>query len=430
VTAVLPPAAAIELHHHLRAGDTVIWGQAGGEPLSLTRALAEQQPAIGPLRCFLGSSAEDAPALTGGDGFAFTAYGGGGANRRLDRIGALDILPSRYSDLPALFADRTVAIDVALVQVTRGSVPDTYHFAIAAEYLVAAVRAARVVIVEVNEAAPHSPDAPILRAGEITAVVAANYRPVEQPAPVAGEADERIAEHVAGLVEDGATLQMGLGSLPEAIVRRLADRRDLGVHSGAIGDAVAELSRSGAITNAQKVHDRGVTVGGVLIGTRSLFDFAHNNAALALRETGYTHDPVVLAEQPHLVAVNAALEVDLTGQVNSEVAAGRYLGAAGGVLDFIRGAHRSKGGLPIIALRSTVRAQSTIVGRLSGPVTLPRSEAAIIVTEHGAVDLRGLTIAQRRDRLLTIAHPDHHDSLAAQAPGPGEIRVIEREQTR
>ena len=420
-------AAAIDLTHYVRPGDTVIWGQACAEPLTLTRALAEQHPEIGPVRCFLGVGAVDRSGAE--DDVTFVAYGGGGTNRRLDRAGALEILPSRYSDLPRLFADRTVPIDVAFVQVTPGNDPGTYHFALAAEYLVAAARAARVVIVEVNEGAPHTPDAPVLRAADIAAAVRAAYRPVEQPAPAATDAETRIAGHVAALVEDGSTLQMGLGTLPEAIVRGLADRRDLGVHSGVIGDAVAELTEAGAITNAGKAHDRGIGVCGVLIGTRRLFDFAHRNAGLALRDTTYTHNPAVLAEQPRLVAVNSALEVDLTGQVNSEVAAGRYLGAAGGLLDFIRGAHRSPGGLPIIALRSTAGTQSTIVAALSGPATLPRSEAAIIVTEFGAVDLRGLTLSRRRDRLLEIAHPDHRDQLAAVAPGPGQLRAIDREQS-
>jgi len=166
----------------------------------------------------------------------------------------------------------------------------------------------------------------------------------------------------------------------------------------------------------------------VLIGTRRLFDFAHRNEGLALRDTTYTHDPALLAEQPRLVAVNSALEVDLTGQVNSEVAAGRYLGAAGGLLDFIRGAHRSRGGLPIIALRSTAGTQSTIVAELSGPATLPRSEAAIIVTEFGAVDLRGLTTVPATRSAARDRHPDHRDQLAAVAPGPGQLRAIDREQ--
>jgi acetyl-CoA hydrolase len=309
---------------------------------------------------------------------------------------------------------------VAFVQVTTGTTPGTYHVSLAAEYLVAAARAARVVIAELNHGAPHSPDAPILRADEITAIVEADYPPIEHAAPSPNDTDRRVAASVAAIVSDGATLQLGIGSLPEAIVRGLSQHRDLGVHSGAIGDAVADLIESGAITNARKAHDAGTTVCGVLIGTSRLFTAAHDNPAIALRETSYTHDPATLATQPRLTAINAAVEVDLTGQVNSEVAGNRYVGAAGGSLDFARGAALSPGGVPITALRSTAGRRSTIVAELSGPVTLPRSEVGWVVTEHGAVDLRGLTLAQRRKRLIDIAHPDHRDALGAAAPGPGE----------
>jgi acetyl-CoA hydrolase len=346
--------------------------------------------------------------------------------RGLDAAGVLDIVPSRYSDLATQFARRALPVDVAFVQVTCDETSGTYRFALAAEYLVAAARAARVVVAEVNELAPHSPDAPVLHADEVTTVVHAGYRPAEQSAAAAAVVDRLIAGHVADLVEDEATLQIGIGSLPETIVRRLGNRRDLGVHSGAIGDAVAELTESGAITNARKQRDRGKTVCGVLIGTTRLFAFAHGNRAVALRETGYTHDAAVLADQPRFVSINAAVEVDLTGQVNSEVAGTRYLGAVGGCLDFTRAAHLSHGGLPVVALRSTAGGSSTIVARLSGPVTLPRSEAGIVVTEYGAADLRGLSLARRREQLLAITHPDYRESLAAAAPGPGEIRSIER----
>jgi acetyl-CoA hydrolase len=421
-------AAAIDLRAHLRPGDTVVWGQACAQPLTLTRALAEQQPGIGPLRLFLGIGSDVTPGLAGStdsadsadSGVRFAAYGGGGSTRRLDERRVLDVLPARYSDLPRLFAQGGFGIDVAFVQVTPGPVEGTYHFALAAEYLVAAARAARVVVAEVNRQAPHSPDAPILRADEVTAVVEASYRPVEHAPPPANDIDRRIAANVAALVDDGATLQIGIGSLPEAIVRGLAGHHDLGVHSGAIGDAVAELVESGAITNARKAHDAGTSVGGVFIGTSRLFEFAHNNPLIALRETSYTHGPAVLAAQPRLTAINAAIEVDLTGQVNSEVAGGRYVGAAGGMLDFARGAALSAGGVPITVLRSTAGSRSTIVAQLSGPVTLPRSDAGWIVTEYGAVDLRGLTLAQRRHRLIDIAHPDHRETLAAAAAGPGE----------
>jgi acyl-CoA hydrolase len=423
-----PSAAAIDLTRHIRPGDTVVWGQACAEPLSLTRRLADQLAMIGPLRCFLGASSGVGLALAGTDDLTFVAYCGAGANRALDRAGRLEILPSRYSDLPGLFATGALRVDVALVQVTPGDNRDTFRFTLAAEYLVAAARAARVVIAEVNEGAPHSPDAPALHAADVDVTVTASYLPAEHYTPSPTAAERRIAEHVASLVEDGATLQMGLGSLPEAIVGRLTDRTDLGIHSGTIGDAAAQLMQTGVITNARKTRDRGTTVCGLLMGTSRLFEFADQNPAIALRETSYTHDPAVLSEQPKLVAVNSAVEVDLTGQVNSEVAASRYVGAVGGALDFIRGAHRSRGGLPIIALTSTAGTASRIVAKLSGPVTLPRSEAAIIVTEHGTADLRGLTISQRREQLLAIAHPDHRAQLDASGAGPGERRPTYLEQ--
>ncbi|HEX3962919.1 MAG TPA: acetyl-CoA hydrolase/transferase C-terminal domain-containing protein [Trebonia sp.] len=418
----LVPAAPLGFGAFLRPGDTVIWGQACAEPLSLTRALAEQAATLGPIRCLLGIGADGGTTLAGAAGLRFAAYGGGGTTRRLDSAGLLEIVPSRYSDLPRLFADGRFRVDVALVQVTAGTEPGTYHFALAAEYLVAAARSARVVIAELNHGAPHTPGAPVLRADQIAAVVTAGYRPAEVTGPPANEVDLRIAALVAGIVDDGATLQMGIGTLPEAIVRGLLHHRDLGVHSGAIGDAIAGLIESGAVTNAHKPHDRGVSIAGVLIGTTRLFDLADGNPAIALRETTYTHSPAVLARLPKLTTINAAIEVDLTGQINTEVAGGRYVGAAGGALDFARGAALSAGGMPITALRSTAGSRSTIVAELAGPVAIPRSEAGWIVTEYGAVDLTGLTLSQRRERLVGVAHPGHREALAAARPGPGEAR--------
>jgi acyl-CoA hydrolase len=418
--AVEAEGVAIDLRTLLRPGDTIVWGQACAEPLTLTRALLQQQSGLGPLRVFLGIRSADAPDLGSAEQLQFLAYGGGGATRRLDDQRVLDVVPARYSDLPGLFARRAVPVDVAFVQVTAGRTEGTYHFALAAEYLVAAARSARVVIAEVNRAAPHSPDAPILRADQIAAIVDADYPPLEHPAPAPTDVERRIAEHVGGLVDDGATLQIGIGSLPEAVVRGLTRHRDLGVHSGVIGDAIADLIESGAITNAHKAHDPGTSVGGVLIGTARLFALAHGNRAIALRETGYTHDPARLVTQPKLTTINAAVEVDLTGQVNCEVAGNRYVGAAGGSLDFARAAALAPGGVPITVLRSTAGPRSTIVAELTGPVTLPRSDVGWVVTEYGAVDLRGLTLAQRRQRLIALAHPDHRDALAAAAAGPGE----------
>jgi acyl-CoA hydrolase len=171
------------------------------------------------------------------------------------------------------------------------------------------------------------------------------------------------------------------------------------------------LMQSGVINNSRKSRDPGVSIGGVLIGSQALHQFAHRNLSIQLRSSAYTHNLQVLASQERLVAINSAVEVDLTGQVNSEVAAGSYLGAIGGSLDFIRGAHLSKGGLPIIALPSSARSKSRIVARLSGPVTIPRSDAGLIVTEFGVADLRGLTVKQRVRKMLDIAAPQHRAEL-------------------
>jgi acetyl-CoA hydrolase len=269
------------------------------------------------------------------------------------------------------------------------------------------------VIAEVNDQVPDVGCDPRLSRGEIDVIVHTSRAPAEYPAAPARPAEAAVAAHIAGLVPDGATIQLGLGSMPSAVARRLRGHRDLGIHSGMITDAVAELIEAGVVTGARKTVDRGLAVTGFLMGTRTLITRAAADRTIQLRDTRYTHDQAVLAAQHALVAINSATEVDLTGQANLETAAGRYVGAVGGAADFLRGAARSPGGLPLIALPSTAGTASRIVAALSGPVTLARADAGVIVTEHGVADLRGLTLDQRRERMLAIAHPDHIQALAA-----------------
>jgi acetyl-CoA hydrolase len=213
-------------------------------------------------------------------------------------------------------------------------------------------------------------------------------------------------------------VEFGLGSLPDAILAALADRRDLGVHSGLLCDGVARLMQSGAITNAHKTIDRGVTVGGVLFGTKLLFDFARDNPAISLRATDYTHSAKVLGSIDNFVAVNSAVEVDLTGQVNAEIANGSYVGAVGGALDFIRAANASPGGASLICLPASIGTKvSRVVAKLSGPVATPRSEAGVFVTEHGVADLRGVPLGRRPAKMIAIAHPAFREALLREARG-------------
>jgi acyl-CoA hydrolase len=407
-------STSFEPDRWVREGDTVAWGQAAAEPRGLTAPLLAARHTIGPFRCFFAMNLGDTVRPEHADVVTFLSYTAAGSNRRLSDAGALEILPIHYSDYPRFMANGRLPVDVVLLQVPPPDAEGRYSLGFADEYLSAAIENARVVIGEVNEHAPRT-NSRMLTADDFDLLVPGDAPPptVEPREPSAVERE--IGRRIAELVEDGSTLQTGIGSLPDAILAALGDRRDLGLHSGSIGDRALDLIEAGAITNARKSVDPGVSVAAVLIGSERLYRFADDNPELALRDTRYTHDAERLAAQRRLVAINTAFEVDLTGQINAEVAGGRYLGAVGGSMDFLRGAARSDGGLPIIALPSTARDSSRIVAKLSGPVSTPRADAGLIVTEHGVADLRGLTIRERPARMLDLVAPEHREALEAAA---------------
>ena len=394
----------------LRPGDTVLWGQANAEPLTLTRALVVQRHALGRLRLILGIDRAGTVLPEHADSFDFVSYCGTGGNRQLARAGVLEVLPCAYSQMATLLRG-PLKVDAVLLQVPPPDAQGRYSLGLANDLLIAALEGARVVIAEVNSSVPWTYGARTLAASDFDLLVAARHEPLETPAVVATEVDRQIANRVAALVEDGATLQIGLGGVADAVLRLLADRRDLGLHTGLAGDGIVELAEAGALTNARKTIDTGASVVGILAGTQRLYRFADRNPAIQLRGSDYTHGARVLGAIDRLVAINSAIEVDLTGQVNAEVAAGDYVGAVGGAPDFLRAALHSRGGLPIIALPATAGQRSRIVTSLSGPVTTARCDAGIIVTEFGVADLRGLSLSQRRRRMIEIAAPEHRAAL-------------------
>jgi acyl-CoA hydrolase len=411
----LPGAADIDLARWIRPGDALLWGQANAEPLTLVRAYADQRQRFARTSVFLGIHQSGILRPKHADALDFFSYCGSAANRKLADAGVLDPLPVHYSTLPALIRAGRVRVDVLMLQVSPPDAAGRHSLGLACEYLGAALDVARVVIAEVNDQAPWTHGERWLDAKRIDVAIPASYPPLVSPPAAIGPVEAAIGRHVAQLIEDGATLQCGLGAIPEAVLGALGDRRDLGVHSGTVGDGIAALMQSGALTNALKGRDIGVGVAGVLMGSAALHRFAHRNPALQMRTTDYTHDPEVLASLHRLVAINSAIEVDLSGQVNAEVAAGSYVGAVGGAVDFLRGAQRSRGGVPVVALPSTAGARSRIVATLSGPVSTPRCDAGVFATEHGIADLRGLSIAARVKRMLDIAHPDHREQLERDA---------------
>lgn len=399
----------------IRPGDTLMWGQSHAEPVTLMRALVAQRHGFKRIRVFLGIGLADVLTPEHADAIDFLAYCGSGANRKLARANVLDILPAHYSQLPELIRSGALRIDVVMLQVSPPDEHGRYSLGLAREYLVEALKHARAIVAEVHPDVPWTYGGPFLRAADIDLLVTSDTPFPDAAETTPGPVEQAIGQHVASLVEDGATLQTGIGAIPDAVMAALHDKRDLGVHTGSIGDGIAALCEAGVVTNARKAIDAGITVGGVIIGSGRVRRFAHRNPALELRGTEYTHNPHVLRRIERFTAINSAVEVDLTGQVNAEVVGGTYVGAVGGVGDFLRAAQASRGGVPIVALPSTAGAHSRIVTKLSGPVTVPRSDACVIVTEYGIADLRGLSLAQRVPKMIAIAHPDHRERLAREA---------------
>ena len=396
----------------IRPGDGILWGQACAEPQTLVEALVAQRAAFSGAQLFLGINYAGIVQPEHADHLRLSAYCGAGHNRALADAGVLDIHPHPYSRLGALIRTRAIPADIVLLQVSPPNASGEYSLGLAAEYLVPALEVCRSVIAEVNDRIPWTYTDRLLTQSDFALAVRSSRPPAPIPRVAPGRIEFEIARHCAGFIPDGATLEFGLGVLPDAVLAALGERKGLRVHSGALGDGIVDLMQRGVITDA---------TGGVLLGTQKLFDFAHRNPKLRLRSSDYTHDPRVLGGIARFVAINSAVEVDLTGQVNAEVAGGSYVGAVGGALDFIRAANHSPGGVSIVALPSAAGGKaSRIVARLSGPVATPRSEAGVIVTEHGAADLRGLTLRERARRMIAIAAPGFRELLAQQA---AELRL-------
>lgn len=379
----------MQLSRWIRPGDGVIFGQACAEPQTLVEALVAQRAEYTGATLFMGVNWSGTVKPEHADHLRLTAYCGSGLNRKLADAGVLDIHPHPYSQLATLIRQKRIRADVVLVQVSPPNARGEYSLGLSAEYLVPALEVCRSVIAEVNERVPWTFSERLLKKSDFASMIETSREPVTLPYGAPGPQELAIARNALEFIPDGATLETGLGALPDAVLQLLGDRKDLRIHSGSVGDGVAALMQKGVVAGVQ---------GGTLMGTRRLFDLAHENPKLRLRSIEYTHNARVLGGIERFVAINSAIEVDTTGQVNAEVAKGSYLGAVGGALDFVRAANQSPGGVSLMLLPA-----ARIVETLQGPVATPRSEAGVIVTERGAADLRGCTLRERLERMRAIA---------------------------
>lgn len=344
--------------------------------------------------------------------------------RKAVHEGRADFTPVLLSEFPLLFKQGILPVDVAIIHV---SVPDEHGFCslgVEVGLTKSPAESAKIIIAEVNQQMPRTLGDSFIHVSRLNHIIPVNYPIPEMPMSEEGNSDvvERIAGFIVDLIPDGATMQLGIGAIPDAVLKYLHHKKDLGVHSELFSDGVIDLVNEGVLTNARKSLHPGKIIAGFMLGTQQLYKWSDDNPLIEMHRTEYVNDPFVIAQNDRMVAINSAIEVDLTGQVCADSIGPKFYSGVGGQLDFIYGASRSKGGVPIIALPSTTTLRDgTPVTRIAAMlkpgagVVTSRNHVHYVVTEYGVADLYGKTIRQRARQLIGIAHPDFRADLEKQA---------------
>lgn len=409
----------------IESGQRVVISHACGEPQALVEAMVARRPELQDVEIVhmvaMGKAAYCLPEMAGH--FRHNSLFVGGTTRKAVNEGRADYTPVFFSQIPSLFRDGYLPVDVALVQVSPPDQNGYCSLGVSVDYTLQALRSARLVIAQVNRNMPRTLGDSFVHVSELDIVVPWDEPLIELPKPKIGEVEENIGRNVAQLVSDGATLQLGIGAIPDAVLRFLTDKNDLGIHSEMFSDGVVDLYEAGVINNKRKTFHPGKMVVTFLMGTRALYDFVHDNPIVEMHSVDYTNNPFIIGQNEQLISINSALQVDLCGQVCADTIGYRQYSSVGGQVDFVRGARLSKGGKSIIALPST--ASGGKLSRISvhleegAGVTTSRFDVDYIVTEYGIASLRGKTIRQRANALIEIAHPQFRKELRAEAKKHG-----------
>jgi acetyl-CoA hydrolase len=401
----------------IRSGDTVYVHPGCAAPLRLLDALVARREELENVRIVHLMSLGRAEYARAGmeKHFRHLALFIGKNVRDAVNEGRADYVPVFLSEIPRLFTSRTIPIDVALIHVSPPDEHGFCSFGVGVECTKAAASMAKVVIAQVNRNMPRVLGDSFIHVRNVSHFVEADEPLVELPRVRMSDAFEEIGRNVAGLVEDGATLQLGIGGIPDAVLHHLRDRKHLGVHTEMFSDGMVELVEAGIVTSERKTLHPGKIVASFVLGSRKLFDFIHNNPIVEFHPSDYVNDPFVIAQNDKMVAVNSAIQIDLTGQVCSDSIGDSVYSGFGGQVDFIRGASRSRGGKAVIALLSTAKSEgiSRVVPYLdegAGVVT-SRGDVHFVATEYGVADLHGRSMRERARALIGISHPKFREEL-------------------
>lgn len=414
VTASLAVAA-------IEPGNRVYVHPGAAVPESLLDALADRADALHDVELVHLLTLGSAPYLRPGmeRSFRHNAFFVGKNVREAVNEGRADFTPVFLSEIPSLFDSGKLPLDAALIQ---ASPPDEHGFVslgVGTDCTMAASRSARTLIAEINEQMPRVHGDNFIHVSRLDAVVEIDRPLPELPRVHMGAEHDAIGRNAAALIEDGSTLQMGIGGIPDAVLQHLRDKNDLGVHTEMFSDGIVELAEAGIINGRRKSLHPGKMVASFHFGSRELYRFVHDNPIIEAHPTEYVNDPFVISRNDRMVSINSALQIDLTGQVCADSIGYRIYSGIGGQVDFFRGAARSKEGKPILALPATAKAGavSRIVSCLdegAGVVT-SRGDVHWVVTEYGAVNLHGASLRRRAEMLISVAHPDFRGELASEA---------------
>jgi acetyl-CoA hydrolase len=411
----------------IQSGNRLYLGGGAGVPIALAQGLIERAPALHNVEITHILTFAHAPYAEPAyqDAFRVNALFIGQNVRQAVQEGRADFTPVFLSEIPGLFRNGQLPIDVALIALSPPDEHGFCSFGVEVGTTKPAAEAARIVIAEVNRRMPRTLGDSFIHISQLDHIIEVDYPLPEAPQGGSSEQHMLIGQHIAGLIPNGATLQMGIGNIPDAVLKNLGNHKDLGIHTELFSDGVIDMVEKGVLTCARKTFHPGKIIVGFLFGTQRLYDFVHNNPLIELHPTDYVNDPFNIAKNDKMVAINAALQIDLTGQVCADSIGPSFYSGAGGQVDFIRGAARSKGGLPIIATLAAAKNDtlSRIVPMLNAGagVVTTRSDVHHVVTEYGVASLYGKSVRQRASELINIAHPKFRDELTYAAKKLGYL---------